>query len=178
MRLAPLQGSQIAILTRCITCLNEWNRNPTSSGGCPKCSDTSLSNEIIDRRLAGRPIKRRSEYMGYSKPMEFECLVENCGHIWKANPGSVCPPLDSQAKKKNPSGCLLCSGKSPLDNDIMDERLKGRNITRKSDYVNVKTHMKFQCDIETCQHEWYAAPTNVIGYNQRGCPKCPIHWEK
>jgi uncharacterized protein YbaR (Trm112 family) len=58
-----------------------------------------------------------------------------------------------------------------LTNEIVDERLIGRNILRLEDY-NPKRHikMKWRCLVDDCNWEWDAIYCNIDAGH--GCPKC------
>jgi len=58
---------------------------------------------------------------------------------------------------------------SKLTNEIVDERLNGRQIRRITNYINAITNIVWKCDI--CSHEWQATPNNVLNHNS-GCPAC------
>lgn len=61
-----------------------------------------------------------------------------------------------------------------LNNNIIDERLRGRSIKRLGDYINAKTPIHFQCLIELCAHIWDAIPCNIARKSGEGtgCPAC------
>lgn len=56
-----------------------------------------------------------------------------------------------------------------LTNEIIDERLKGKNITRVGNYINATTKLEWECD--TCKHHWFAIP-NTVSRGVSGCPSC------
>src|ERR1022692_2254909 len=92
-----------------------------------------LTNEIIDQKLIGRNIKRLESYINSSTKINFQCLIDN--FIWKTTPAHI---LDNR-------GCPKCAGKILLTNDIIDQRLLGRNIKRLDNYINNKISINFQC---------------------------------
>jgi hypothetical protein len=57
-----------------------------------------------------------------------------------------------------------------LNNDIVDQRLIGRNIKRISSYIDKETSISFQCLADGCGYVWMAKPGNI--FNGRGCPQC------
>lgn len=155
-------------------CLEEdcqyiWTATPDSIlgalSGCPKCAKSSyLSNDIIDQKLVGRNIKRIDDYINNHTNINFQCLIFECNYIWKTAPSHIISNL---------SGCPSCSGKAPLNNDIVDKKLIGRNIERLDDYINAKTKIRFKCLIPNCNYIWLAT-TNHIFSHQSGCPACSI----
>jgi hypothetical protein len=59
--------------------------------------------------------------------------------------------------------------------EIINERLKNRNIKMIGQYKNCNTHTKFLCLTPTCNNIWETKPGNVIGVCQSGCPECSIY---
>jgi hypothetical protein len=59
-----------------------------------------------------------------------------------------------------------------LTNEIIDQRLIGRNIKRLDDYIDIMTKIPFQCLVEGCDFIWLATPDAITGKNKNGCPKC------
>jgi hypothetical protein len=58
-----------------------------------------------------------------------------------------------------------------LTNNIIDERLKGRNINRISEVVNGKTKINFKCLV--CDYVWLALPRDIVCDSRlTGCPRC------
>jgi len=70
-------------------------------------------------------------------------------------------------------GCPKRSGRLPLSNTIIDERLN-KSISRISDfkdgYRGNINKIKFKCNI--CFYEWYGKPNDYINKDPCGCPKC------
>ena len=69
--------------------------------GCPRCAGVEkLTEEIIDRRLLAKNIKRLNPIIFDTDSKDhFLCLIDNCGHDWKTSLGHVL----------NKSGCPKCS---------------------------------------------------------------------
>lgn len=117
-----------------------------------------LSNEIIDQRLMGRGITRMTVYAGSSTPLIWQC---DKGHRWSARPDKVAGKLQR--------GCPHCAGNVRMTNEIIDQRIAGRGITRLTDYVNSKAPLQWKCDKG---HIWQAKPEKVAGTEETGCPYC------
>jgi len=56
-----------------------------------------------------------------------------------------------------------------LTNKDIDERIQGRNISRLTNIINVKTKINWQCNI--CEYNWQATPNKILSAGT-GCPKC------
>jgi hypothetical protein len=136
------------------------NLNRTS--GCPKCGGhLPLTNALIDEKLTNRNIKRISDYPGKNSDyMEWECLVD--GYKWKTTACII----------RSGRGCPKCGGNLPLTNEIIDERLNGRNIRRLSEYTgSVANYMEWECLLDG--HRWEQLPALVLSKtNRTNCPKC------
>jgi hypothetical protein len=57
-----------------------------------------------------------------------------------------------------------------LSNELIDQRLIGRNIKRLDDYINSATPIRFLCLVKECNHIWRARPNGIS--SGRGCPEC------
>jgi very-short-patch-repair endonuclease len=117
-----------------------------------------LTNEIVDARIAGRPIQRLGDVIDSSTKIRWKCLVD--GHEWMARPNDI---LKGR-------GCPKCAGKLRITNAIMDERLVGRNIQRLGEVIDSETKILFKCLIDG--NEWSATPNSIS--RGSGCPKCGI----
>jgi hypothetical protein len=128
--------------------------------GCPKCSKVApLTNEEVDKRLKGRTVKRIGKVINNQEKIEFLCLIDECGYIWKASPNNV----------MSGKGCHKCAKQIRLTNEIIDERLLKTNIRRLSDVINAKKRVNFKCLV--CEYNWWTSPwavSNLIS----GCPSC------
>ena len=56
-----------------------------------------------------------------------------------------------------------------LSNEIVDKRLKNKDIERCGEYVNMHTNIEFKCKKDG--FIWKAKPYNIL-YELSGCPKC------
>lgn len=126
---------------------------------------TKLDNNAVDQRLIkdNRSIKRLDNYTMISTKIRWQCLVENCGYIWSAAPNDVL--------NGDKTGCARCSGNERLSNNIIDQRLNGKNIKRLEDCKGALNKIKWMCLIEDCNYIWSAEPNNIVN-NRTGCPKC------
>lgn len=115
-----------------------------------------LTNLDVDIRLVDKEVIRVGEYNGNKVPILFKCLVD--GHEWLAQPGNIFAG----------KGCPKCAGKMQLSNEIVDSRLRGRQIRRVSDYIKNDVKILWECLVDG--HKWKAIPSSIfIG---KGCPRC------
>lgn len=146
-------------------CLIDGNRWKTTlspifrkngKSGCPLCKITShrLSNEEIDKRILGRNIIRLDDHINCTTKIRWKCV--SCGYIWKTTTDHII---------NGKTGCTKCSNRLLLTNEIIDERLKIKNIKRLNDCINSKIKIKLECLI--CGYIWEALPTRG-----QGCEKC------
>jgi very-short-patch-repair endonuclease len=139
-----------------------------SQSGCPRCAGKEpITNEVIDRRLKedGINIKRLEDSGGAHQKISWQCMLLDCGFIWKTTPSCIL----NQDK-----GCLKCSGMIRLTNNIIDERLVGKDIIRIGSVSEIranKTPITFQCIKEQCKYIWDTAPSSILNAGN-GCPKC------
>jgi len=151
---------------RCLLCDYIWKTTPNSllhgrKTGCPYCSNRLiLTNEIIDKKLSNRSIKRLDDYINSKVKINFQCLIDD--YIWPATPNNIL------VKK---SGCPMCYGNITLTNEIIDQRLTNRDIKRLGNYINSKTRIDFQCLKENCNYVWQTTISSVI-YGNSDCPNC------
>lgn len=115
-----------------------------------------LNNTIVDKRLENRNLKRLGNYINSYTKIEFQCL--DCEYIWNSPPNRIL----------NGHNCPRCGGKLKLTNEIMDNRLSNRNISRIDNCIDIKTKITFRC--LQCTYEWKASPLNIS--NGTGCPRC------
>jgi hypothetical protein len=148
-------------------------KNPS---GCPRCNKNEpLSNDIIDKRLQGRPIKRISDFTTSQDDMTFECLVPDCGCIWASNCHQV-------VSAKKPSGCPDCVKVHFYTQETFDKLLEGRNIERAEPFSgNINDVIGFRCtaikeDGTVCGHPWTTTGYSV-GIEGTGCKNCNVGYE-
>ena len=146
-----------------------WDASPdyilNGNGRCPKCSgNIPVTNDSLDVKLEGRNIKRLGDVNGLTTKISFQCLIDN--HIWDTLPSIILAG----------HGCLVCSGKKPISNELIDLRLEGRNIRRLDDVINDITKIQFQCTTKTCNHIWFTTPNKIT--SGAGCPMCKKKNEK
>jgi glutaredoxin len=120
-----------------------------------------LTNEIIDKRIKGRSIKRVGEYVNNRTKIKWKCLIDN--HEWEAIPNNVV---------YNCSGCPLCYAVDRyLTDEIIDNRIKGKHIKRVSKYTNTNVKILWECLDVKCGHKWKSLVSSVLHANS-GCPVC------
>lgn len=166
-RLEDYQNINTPMKWQCITCNFIWKTSSdkifNAGSKCPQCSRRApLSNEIVDQRLIGRNIKRVDDYINIGTKIKWQCLINGCNYIWDTTPDII---LNDE------KGCPKCAGNAPLNNNVVDCRLLGRNIKRLDDYDGINTKIKWQC--LDCNCIWPALPGNVLRL-ERGCPECNI----
>lgn len=111
-----------------------------------------LTNQDIDNKLEGTHFKRLGEYVNNCTPIEFFCLKHN--NVFKTTWGNL------NAKCKKGTGCSECvKEKLRLSNDIIDERLKGRNIKRIGNYITANEKIEWELDDG---YRWFSTPANVL----------------
>jgi Zn finger protein HypA/HybF involved in hydrogenase expression len=132
-----------------------------SGRGCPVCSDTRLSKDIVNKRLSGKGITLIGDYLGALTKTEFQC---NCGHIWSAIPNNV----------MSDNNCPKCATKIFADKrrhsrEFVNDYLISNNsdIRQVGEYITAKIKTDFQCK---CGHIWAAMPHHIMA--GKGCPKC------
>lgn len=156
--------TKIRWLCLVIDCGYIWKTTPntiSNGSGCPKCSNKiEFTNEIIDQRLTGRNIKRIGDYINSDTKIKWECEI--CDYAWETSPNNI-----------RTTGCPQCAGTVKLTNEIVDQKLIGRNIKRLDNYINNKSKIRFQCLVETCHYIWYAAPVKILVANH-GCHMCSL----
>jgi very-short-patch-repair endonuclease/predicted nucleic acid-binding Zn-ribbon protein len=167
-RLGDVTTSKTKVLWKCTIDGHEWMASPNdiSMGkGCPKCGKLMrkqasqarrLTNEIMDKRIKNRPIVRLGEVVDTETCVLWKCTID--GLEWMARPNDI-----SKGK-----GCPKCAGKLPITNEIMDERLKDKQIQRLGNIINSGSRILFRCLVDG--HEWMATPSSVS--YKSGCPKC------
>jgi len=142
---------------------NELNRSlPALRGLIQKLGITSklqrkLTNKEIDERLIYKDIKRLDNYIDAKTKINFKCNI--CKYTWKTSPDNV----------TRLSGCPNCALKNKtLTNEEIDNRLENKTFKRLSNYINIKTKLKFECLI--CNNIWKARPDIIT--EGHGCPSC------
>jgi len=95
-------------------------------------------------------------YVNNKTKICLKCNIHN--FIWN--------PLPSNFLKG--SKCPVCSN-SYLDNDIIDDRIKERNIKRVSNFKKSTEKMMWKCLVDG--YEWEATSHNILD-RHTGCPKC------
>ncbi len=162
--LGPIDGYETKSQWKCLNCSHIWNSRPHTviirKCGCPACNKPArVTNEILDSRLPSTII-RCEDIKGNQIRIQFKCVI--CDHVWKTTPNRI--------TGKGATGCAQCSQRLPLSNEIIDKRLKAKNIPfqRIGAYVNFCTKITWRCEKN---HEWEATPSNIF-VCLTGCPYC------
>ena len=126
-----------------------------------------LTNEIVDQRIAGRPIVRLSDYGNAYTRVLWGCTVPGCGTEWRSVFNDI----------RRGHGCPTCGKKSMANtqrftNEIVDQRTAGRLLRRVGEYVNSNTRVLWECLAPDCGHKWLALLLNVE--RGSGCPSCAV----
>ncbi len=119
---------------------------------CPQCNNLNrrLTNEIIDVRLKDTGITRVGDYITANIPIQW---VDKNGYKWKDTPANVMSKYKKNGVNNHPR----------LTNEIIDNRLEGRNIKRIGNYIDKDTPIEWQC-LETGDM-WKCLPNNIFrGY--------------
>jgi hypothetical protein len=110
--------------------------------GCPICASktNSYDNDIIDEKLKDKHVRRIENYISATTKITFEC--NKCNHRWKSTSRSI-------LKSKNCPKCSLEKSTKErfLSDEIVDIRLKNKNIVKLEDYKGGKHKIKFKCII-------------------------------
>lgn len=136
-----------------------------ANGNCPKCGKVAkLTEELIKERLGNRPIKFITGTLkGSDVDAQWKCLKNSSHAIWNASPSSV-------LNKK--SGCPICSGKLPLNEEEISKRMIGKDIGLiKGSYIHKTRMATWEC-LKDTSHEHWTANVKSILYQGSGCPKC------
>lgn len=148
-------------------CLNDNHKWMTSSvsikngSGCPKCSGRTVKDEqSLDEKVKekGLKVSRIGNYVNSKTKIEWKC---DNNHTWFSNSNNIL----------RGKGCPHCAKRPPVDNSVVDERLKHRNILRIGDYKNALSKILWKCLNDGCGHEWKATPNNILSKGS-GCPNC------
>jgi len=118
-----------------------------------------LNNNIIDERLKNSNFKRVSNYITNKIPIELECLIHS-NFKWSVRPDHLFTRKQS---------CPKCSKQERYSNELLDEKMKGRNIKRVGNCLNNRDKIEFECNIDG--YKWKASPSSIINSNS-GCPMC------
>lgn len=126
-----------------------------------KFSRKRLTNEEVDRRLNITNIRRVDDYINKRTPILFKCI--SCNYEWKTRPQGVI---------NHKTGCPNCNSNIRLTNEIIDEKLKDKNIKRISSYITGSSQITVQCLIKDCGHVWELYTFYLSGNYFHGCSKC------
>jgi hypothetical protein len=169
------KGTQANHKFQCLKgeCGNVWettyNNVVNRGNGCKKCAVRKTMTPFSEaqarlNKLVERDIVCLDTYKGSQLKHHFQCLKEECGHIWEAKYTAVVNRGDS---------CKACAriyiseekAQANLNNLVL------RNIRCDDKYKGSGKHHSFTCLVPGCDHEWSATYNDVVntGY---GCAKC------
>ena len=138
--------------------------------GCNQCaSDRPLTNEEamakVEILMPGK-FRFLEPYPGSKKPWKLQCA--ECGHVW----GPLASNILFVRKGRKPKGCPKCAvmGRGILSSDLVNDRLKARNLRLVLPYQGANVISDFQCLV--CDNIWPCKPADVFGSRQCGCPNC------
>ena len=134
-------------------------------GNCPKCGKVSkLTEELVKERLGRRPIELiNGTLKGSNVHAKWKCLQDPLHPLWESSPASV---LISK------SGCPVCSGKLPLNEEEIQKRLEDREIALlQGSYIHEKRTATWQCLVNPSHANWTTNVGSVL-YQNTGCPEC------
>lgn len=141
----------------------EWLARPhhiiINDTGCPMCArNARLTNEIADSRLMGTNIVRLEDIQSSNINIKWKCLLDD--YVWSATPNNI---LNGITK------CPRCSGKEVLTNELVDLKLKDRDIIRLDDVKGAHRKIRWKCLIDG--YIWQAMPATILN-RKCGCLKC------
>ena len=164
-RIDDFYKTKIKINWQCLICDKIWPAYVDAvlrlKSGCSRCSgNEKLTNEIVDQRLLifGSKIVRVENIINNSTITKWNCKVCDC--VWSTSALSIL---------NNKSGCPRCAGLEKLTNEIVDNRISSRKISRSENIKDCRTCIFWKCEV--CMYKWEASPDNIINKNS-GCPKC------
>jgi hypothetical protein len=156
IRLEEFSGTDKKIKFKCLIDGFEWYAQP-SRISCRKCNGREpINNDIIDSYLVDKPFKRSKDYVKGGSNFLVKC--DSDGYEWNTNFALI----------RRGQGCAKCAGNSPLTDEIIDQRLIGRNIIRLEGSQGSSKKIKFKCLID--DHEWNTKPSIIL--SGKGCPNC------
>jgi hypothetical protein len=170
-RLTDVRGVKVPITLRCLVegCNNIWRSTPDNTinkkCGCPLCfrNNSRLTNEEIDKRLEGRPIKRIGDYQTCNDKILWLCLTVGCGRTWLAVPNSIVCSYKT--------GCPTCRGKIELTPTYFDQIAAKLNLSRVDEHIKASAKIRYRCTNLDCNEIAWIAPTTLKG-RKDGCSKC------
>jgi len=113
-----------------------------------------ITKEIINERISSRGLFMVTDYEAAKIKAEFSCSL---GHFWLATPDSV----------SRGSGCPICAGNQILSIDVVNSRIRHKDIEMIGPYLGNHHATSFRCSED---HVWRTSPSHVMG--DTGCPTC------
>lgn len=120
-----------------------------------KWNNEEVDNLILSKRFN---IKRIGNCSSIKDLVDFECAV--CQHKWATRVYTL--------KMCKRYGCPKCANIIRLNNEIIDDRIKYRNIIRIGNYENARKSIEWGC--LTCNHKWNSSADNIL--RGKGCANC------
>lgn len=143
---------------------NQTPHNHLKGQGCPSCGKRKeklrLKEEVVDKRLVSKNIKRISEYQTSNSKMTWQCL--KCSYQWKTTFNSI----DAG------HGCPSCNHVRLSDSEI-DQYLNINKpqISRVGSYIDSYSKIEWKC--LKCFNIWKAKAQEIMRKNRvGGCPHC------
>jgi hypothetical protein len=169
LRLDDVQYSKTKINWQCLACSYVWQATPNKitiqNTGCPSCCrHIALTDQIVDIRIAHRPLTREDPIQGTNTSIKWHCI--DCDHTWVNTPNNV--------MNKN-QGCPKCAGNMTITNQRVDDELNSYNskLKRIGDYINASTSIDFVCTL--CNTKIKINATRVLYNKQLTCRQCSIN---
>lgn len=160
IRIGDYNGIKKKIDFKCLKCYSIFNKSPdviinakTNCSNC--CKNKKITNDSIDKKLH-KNILRLDDIINFKTKINFKCLLCNRICTWA--------PEQAILRKQ----CAYCSNKVPLTNEMIDEKLKNRNMIRVSNYI-VGEKLELQC--LKCNKNWKSTVNKILNRN-RGCHHC------
>ena len=125
-------------------------------------SYTKWSNTTIDVILKDTMFLRIGNYEKKQGIFRIKCLKDN--YEWDVRWNNIYRTI-----KEKRHACPKCTNHIPLNNDVVDLRLKDRNIERVDNYTHSHIKMKFRCLV--CNNIWETKPNKIL-IAKHGCPEC------
>lgn len=167
-RIGEYLGFDTLTQWQCVQCSHLWRASPNNviakHSGCPVCANVKKGKTKSKRYkqdvlsiLNSKHLVLKSEYTRIVDKHNIECL--QCGFAWNKRLNDIV---------NNDGGCPSCAGLLRLTNEVVDQRLKDRKITRIGDVINASTKIKWRCNNN---HEWMSTCDSVLNLGSN-CPLC------
>jgi very-short-patch-repair endonuclease len=162
-------GLKIKHNFQCLACHYQWTTRLDEvlyKSGCLKCSGSMRkTKDEINDILKPRFIVALEQHKNNQDKINFQCIKENCGFVWKS-----C--VDKIVNAKH--GCHKCANHLNRTKEEINELLQSRSIELIDNHQKTNERRWFKC--HQCQHVWKTLVANVLF--QTGCPACKNKNEK